>query len=102
MKTAGRAALAALGWLVLLVFSPLIGFLVVLACGVFAAWYWIVAWQWDRAIRRERKTHEQLLREADRILAETMAGKYDRQILSDQETMRRARSRWVPGSKTVN
>ena len=102
MKTAGKAALAVLGWLVLLALSPLIGFLVVLACGVFAAWNCIVIWQAERAIRRARKSNEQCLADLDQHLAETKMGKYDQQIFLDWATFRRARSRLAPGSKAVN
>lgn len=102
MKTAGKVALSVLGWLVLLALSPLLGFAVVFFSGVVAAWYCIASWQAERALARARKAGEECLRTLDQHLAETKLGAYDRQILSDPATLRSARSRLAPGSKSVN
>ena len=102
MKRAGKVVLSVLGWLVFLALSPLLGFLVALACGVVAAWYCIVSWQAERALARACEGREQLLRALDQQLAETKRGEYDQQILRDPATLRRARSRLAPGSMRVN
>ena len=102
MVTAARVALAVLGWMVFLAVSPLLGFGLVFFSGVVAAWYCVVTWQAERAIRRARKAREQCLADLDRYLAETKLGKYDQQIISDPATLRRARSRLAPGGRAVN